>query len=324
MTDDPGRAVDVATVRDRVREHDDVDYAENVLTAIEDRAEDGRIAFETMTDWHRTCRESHRSTAADLRAAEARFEALRESIDPIDRDTNQVRSRVDEYADQFEAMRSALASTEERLDATPEPVASAVAVYEAAANLRRCGGVVHEVAHSLHHVEEGLEEFETWLDDAATRIDALDEEIDGFERYLDNTEALLDGLEADGDAGIEPFDAWLAAHHLQRLMALVFAELRADLAELDAWLERRDGSYAADVAALRERLDTLEERHETCSARLDAATATIEEFEAKRAEVAESLERFEAALDDREPPVDWGEVDDLVQSQFDDLGIQVR
>jgi chromosome segregation ATPase len=322
MTDEQGWAV--STVRERVEERDDLDGVANGLTALEDRADDGRITVETMRDWHRTCRESHRSTAADLSDAEARFEALAASLDPIDRDTNQVRARLDEYEGQFDSMRSALASTEARLDATPRTPESAVAVYEAATNLRRCGQVVHQVAHSLHHVEEDIEEFETWLDDPATRIDTLDEEIDGFERYLDNTEELLDRLETDGSAGIRPFGAWLAAYHLQRMMSLVFEDLRADIADLDAWLERRDGSYGADVAALRDRLDGLAARHETCSARLDAATAGIADFESKRAEVVDSLDRFEANLDGRGPPVDWSEVDDLVQEQFDDLGIQVR
>ena len=322
MTDEQGWAV--STVRERVEERDDLDGVANGLTAVEDRADDGRITVETMRDWHRACRESHRSTAADLSDAEERFEALESSLDPIDRDTNQVRARLDEYEAQFDSMRSALAATEERLDATPRTPESAVAVYEAAANLRRCGQVVHQVAHSLHHVEEDVEEFETWLDDPATRIDTLDEEIDGFERYLDNTEELLDRLEADGAAGIRPFGAWLAAYHLQRMMSLVFEDLRADIADLDAWLERRDGSHGTDVAALRDRLDALAARHGTCSARLDAATAEIENFESKRAEVADSLDRFEANLDGREPPVDWGEVNDLVQGQFDDLGIQVR
>jgi chromosome segregation ATPase len=322
MTDEQGWAV--STVRERVEERDDLDGVANGLAAVEDRADDGRITVETMRDWHRACRESHRSTAADLSDTEARFEALAASLDPIDRDTNQVRARLDEYEAQFDSMRSALAATEERLDATPRAPESAVAVYESAANLRRCGQVVHQVAHSLHHVEADVEAFETWLDDPATRIDTLDEEIDGFERYLDNTEGFLDRLEADGAAGIRPFGAWLAAYHLQRMMSLVFEDLRADIADLDAWLERRDGSYGADVAALRDRLDDLAVRHETCSARLDAATAEIADFESKRAEVTDSLDRFEANLDGREPPVDWGEVDDLVQGQFDDLGIQVR
>lgn len=324
MTDEQEWTVDVSTVRERVRERVDTGHGANVLTALEDRTDDDWITAETMTDWYWACRESYRSTAADLADAEARVEELESSLDPTDRDTNQVRARLDEYADQFDSMRSALASAEERLDATPATPESADRVYEAAADRHRCERVVHEIAHSLHHVEEGIEAFETWLHDPVTRIDALDDEIDGFERYLDNTEGLLDRLEADDTAGIRPFGAWLAAYHLQRMMTLVFDDLRADIADLDAWLEGRDGSYGTEVAALRDRLDELAARHETCSERLDAAAAGIDDFESKRAGVAESLDRFETALEGRAPPVDWGNVDDLVQGQFDDLGIQVR
>lgn len=321
---DERRTVDLSTVRDRAEERDDIDVDGNVLAAIEDRADDGRIALDAFTEWHRECRAAHDSTAADVDAVESEFEALREGLDPAERDSNQVRSRVEEYRDQFDAMRSALTTTAGRLDDTPERPASPAAVYEAGAQLRRAERVVHEVAHSLHHVEEGVESFETWLDDPAARIDALGEEMTGFERYLDNTESLLDRLEADDTEGMRPFGAWLSAYHLQRMMALVFDELHADVDELETWLKRRDGTYADEVAALRDRLDALEDRHETCSERLDSAAADIEGFAAKRAEVADSVAEFEAALDEQEPPVDWGEVEELVQSQFSELGLQVQ
>jgi chromosome segregation ATPase len=322
MSDDR-RTFDLSTVRKRAEERTDSDV-DRVLTAIEDRADDGRITADAFADWHRTCRDHYRSTAADVADAEARFEELRDSIQPAERGTNQVRARVEEYESQLEAMRSALSTTADRLDATPERPDSPAEAYEVAAQLRRAGQVVHEVAHSHHHVEEGLDAFETWLDDPATRIDDFGDEIGGFERYLDNTEGLLDRLESDDSDEFEPFDAWLSAYHLQRMMALVFDELRADMTDLEAWLERQDGNYDDELAALRERLDALEARHGACSERLDAAAADIEGFAAKRAAVADSLDRFEAALDEHEPPVDWEAVEELVQSQFDELGIQGR
>jgi chromosome segregation ATPase len=319
---DESAPFDVAVLHERARERDDIDADENVMTAIEDRADDGRLTRDAFAAWHRECRDAHRSTAADVDDVDAQFEDVLASLDPSDRERNQVRARIEEYADQFDAMRSALSTTADRLDATPERPTSPAAAYEAAAQLRRSERVVHEVAHSLHHVEEGIDEFETWLHDPATRIDDFGEEIDGFERYLDNTEFLLDRLEADDTDDIRPFGSWLSAYHLQRMMALVFEELRADLADLEAWLERRDADD--ELADLRGRLESLEARHATCSDRLDAAAADIEDFEAKRAEVAESIDRFEAALDEHEPPVDWGEVEELVQSQFSELGLQVR
>ena len=54
--------------------------ADHVLTAIEERAEDGRITAETMADWHRECREKRRSVAEDIDASPAQV-ALRWLID---------------------------------------------------------------------------------------------------------------------------------------------------------------------------------------------------------------------------------------------------
>jgi chromosome segregation ATPase len=316
--------VDVSTIRERVEQHDDVDAADTVLTAIEERAEDGRIAVDAVADWHQECREEHRSTADDVDEAADRLDGLLSSLDPADRDGHQLRARVEEYEEHLDAMRSSLSTVADRLDATATRPESPVAIYEAADRLRECEGLLHEIAHALHHLDEEFDEFETWLVEPAARIEDLESEIDGFERYLDNTEGLLGRLETGSTGSTGPFDAWLAAYHLQRMMTLVFDELRSDIAELEAWLARQEGSHGDEVAALRDRLDALEERHAACSKRLDAATVEVEGFERKRADVAESLERFEATLDDHEPPVDWGEIEELVQSQFDDLGIQLR
>jgi chromosome segregation ATPase len=316
--------VDVSTICERVEERDDVDAADHVLTAIEERAEDGRITAETMADWHRECREKRRSVAEDIDDAADRLDGVLSPLDPADHEGNQLRARVDEYEGHLDAVRSNLSTVADRLDATATRPESPVAAYEAADRLRECEGLIQETAHALHHLEEEFDEFETWLVDPEARIEDLDEEIDGFGRYLDNTEELLGRLETGSTGSTGPFDAWLAAYHLQYMMTLVFEELRSDIAELEAWVERQESDHSEALAALRDRLDTLEERHDECSKRLDAATVEVEGFERKREEVAESLERFEAALDDHEPPVDWETVEELVQSQFDDLGIELR
>jgi len=320
MSDERTREIAVATVRERVA---DEDVEEHVLAAIEDRADDGLLSVDAMADWHRTCREHRRSTADDVDSAADRLDEIRTSLDPIDRDSNQVRARVDELERELDGMRSELSAVADTLSSTTERPDSALAVYEAAQRLRQCEGTTHEIAHALHHLDEEFDMFETWLDDPDARIDDLGEEIEGFERYLDNTEGLLGRLETGATGSTDSFDAWLAAYHLQRMMTLVFDELRSDLGELDAWLEQREGSYEAEMAALRDQFEALAERHEDCSERLDAATVEVAEFERKRAEVAESLDAFEAALDDHDPPVDWAAVERRLQAQFDDLGIEL-
>jgi len=323
MSDQRERAFDLATVRERATARDD-GVADHVLAAIEERAEDGRITVDAVADWHRTCRETRQSTDDDVDAAVDRLDALRASLDPIDRDTTQVRARFEEYEAELDRLRSNLSTVADQLTATTERPDSPVAVYEATERLRQCEGAIHEVAHACHHLDEEFGDFETWLDDPTARIDDLGDEIEGFERYLDNTEGLLGRLETGGTGTTDPFDAWLAAYHLQRMMTLVFDELRGDIAELETWLERRDGSYESEVAALREQFERLEARHAGCSKRLDAATVEVEGFEEKRAAVADELDDFEAALDEYEPPVDWVAVEELVQSQFDGLGVEIR
>ncbi|WP_435067563.1 hypothetical protein [Haloplanus sp. C73] len=320
MSEDRDRSVAVSTVRDRVAERDDVD--ENVLSAIEDRAEEGRVTPETMADWHRECREERESTAGALDAMESELQSYVSDLDPAERERNQVQARVEEFESEFDDLGRALDAVAARLSDTPREPTDPAAVYDAAAALRRCSRSTHDVAHALHHLEQALDEFATWLDDPETRIEELGDEISGSERYLENTETLLEQVESGQSP--EPFDAWLAAYHLQQVMGAVFAELRTDVSELASWLDDRDGDYGDDVAALRDRLDDLETRYEACSRRLDETTDAIDDFESKRAAVADSLDEFEATIADLEPPVDWAAVEELVQAQFDEHAIDVR
>lgn len=316
--------MDVSTVRELAEKRANEDAAGNVIDAIEERATDGRVTADAFADWHRECRQSHRSAVEDLESVAAAFQDRLDALDPEEREANQVRSRMTEYEDEFAGLRSELDAVAGRLADAPRRPGSAAACYDAAAELRRCERAVNTVAHNLHHLEEEVEKFETWLHDPETRVEEFESELHGFEGYLDNTEELLDGLEAGGRGGVDPFDAWLAAHHLQRIMAVVFDELRTDLAALDAWLTRREGEYGDAVDALAEQLASLEERHVACSTRLDATESAIDDFEPRRAAVEDSIREFEAAVDDLEPPVDWGRVERLVSEQFDELGIELR
>ncbi|WP_251341640.1 hypothetical protein [Haloplanus halophilus] len=323
MSDERDGGVAVSAVRERVAADDGDDVTEGVLAGIEERAADGRDATDAITVWHEECRRKCRAVAEDVDDVEERLREVLAPLDPAVRDTTQVQGRIDEYEDEFETFRSDLDAVLDRLAETERAPSTAAACCEAADWVWRCERTVGMVAHNCHHLEEEIEEFETWLHDPETRLDSFAEELDGFEEYLDNTEGLLDLLEAGGGRGVDPFDAWLAAYHLQRVMGVVFEELRTELAELDSWLAEQDGAYGDELATLRSRLDSLAERHEACSTRLDAAESAVDDFAERRADVAASLDRFEAAIADLEPPVDWGEVERLVSEQFEDLGIEL-
>ena len=321
MSDDRDRRVAVSTVRERVEDRDDgVD--ENVLSAIEERADEGRVTAEAMAAWHREHREARESRASAVDAMAATFRGQVADTDAADVETNQVQARLDEYDAEFDSLRAELDAVADRLDDTPREPSSPTAVYDAATNLRYCARMLHEVGHALHHMEAELDRFETWLTDPETRIEDLDEEIDGSARYLQNTETLLDGVESGRSP--DPFDAWLAAYHLHQVMGAVFGELRTDAEELASWLDDQPGDYAAEMRAVRERLGELEARYETCSRRLDDATDAIDDFESKRAAVADSLDQFESTVGGLEPPVDWATVERLVQAQFEKHDIDVR
>ncbi|WP_248897872.1 hypothetical protein [Haloplanus halobius] len=324
MSDERDGGVDVATVRERVEQRDDMDVDDGVLTAIEKRTEGGRLTPDAFAAWRRECRQEHQSVSDEVAASEERLRSILASLDATDRDSNQVQARVDEHEDRFTAMRADLSAAADRLDETPTEPDSPVAFYRGAKRLARGEQALHEVDHGLHHVEQELSAFESWLHDPDARVEEFETELGGFDQYLDNTDALLDRIEAGTGDADQRFDWWLAAYHLQQVMSAVFAELRTDLAELESWLDRQEGDYGDELAALGAQLDSLEERHAQCSARLDETAESIDGFDDSWTAVADTVASFEAAVDDLEPPVDWGEVERLLQTQFDELNIEIR
>jgi len=319
MTDDREQDLDVATVRERVDAGD-----ADVLDALAERAADGADVTEAFTSWYQECRRERASTAEDVDAAESRLRDLLAGVETADREHNQVRAQVEEFESQFETLRAELSAAGDRLDAAPTAPASAADLYTGAERLVACERAVHEVAHGLHHVDQALDEFESWLHDPAARIDAFRDELEGFERYLDNTGGLLDRIEAGEGDEDRAFDRWLAAYHLQQTMGVILDELRLDGDELSAWLNRQDGAYDDDLAAIRDRVTDLVARHETCSERLEMTADSMDGFEESWSAVAASVEAFEAALDELEPPVDWAGVESRLDKQFDELDIEVR
>jgi chromosome segregation ATPase len=320
---DPPDDVDAETLRDRLRESS-IDVDEDVLSEVDARTTNGSVDVAAFEAWYDECAERRRSLVDRTERFEARLDEYRASLDPVERDFDHVRARFEEYDERFDAVRSALASVADRIETASRTPASATALYETARTLSASEEALRGVAHELHHVEEGLDDLGSWLTDPAVRLDDFDDELDTVERYLDNTGQLLTNVEthaADPPPGFRPFDAWLTARHLHLLVAVVFAELRADVDELGRWLERTEGDHGAELAALTDRLDALADRHASFEDRIDESTDAIAGFEEKYAEVADEVDRFAAELNAVEPPIDWATLEERIDEQFDDLGI---
>jgi hypothetical protein len=109
-------------------------------------------------------------------------------------------------------------------------------------------------------------------------------------------------MDVEGDA--DPAVGWIDATFRHRAVGLLFADLRAELADLRTMAERQASADAvADVDDLDGRLAALEDRWAALGDRLDdlARPSWHDRFD-------DRLTALEGALDGFEPPVDWGRV----------------
>lgn len=171
------------------------------------------------------------------------------------------------------------------------------ALYAAARDLDRLDADARSVQRAADELQMELEAFERWVGSHEARIEELEGDADALAAALDALDGTVDALataDGDGDPGAAWFDATLRA----RVLSLLLADLRAELADVRAMAEEGEG-----MAAVADRIDEVEARLGAVGERLDD-----HERPAWRERFAERLEAFEAALGEFEPPVDWGAV----------------
>jgi chromosome segregation ATPase len=287
----------VAEVAERVAPDRDPDEVRTVLDPL---TEDGRMTEAAMD-------EALSDTSKVVSTAESRTEFAGIEMDEA-RKAAADAPPLDAVQSRLETFEARLEGVEARAeDLTPQLQLLVRArrderVYELATGLVELTSEAEEVSVEADDLKTDLEEFERWLDGPERRYDELEADLDPVESTLDTVAEAVDGLEAgtaDDSAAV-----WADATLRQRLVTLLLADLRAELADLRAWdtregLDDMDHSYGT----LEERLDDLNERVSALGARLGTAAEP-----AWRERYGAHVESFEAELEGVEPPVPWGEV----------------
>ena len=267
---------DRVTIDDVVAAVDDVD----VGTA--------RDALEPVTDDGAVTRAAAETAVSDisklLATAETRIELAGDAYDDVAgaadpvADVPTVRARLNGFTERLSAVESRIPELRPDLS-IPEGVETRpVAAYEFAVGIRAVVVTAQEAIEAA--------------DDLADAVDAL----------------------ADGPA--DPAAGWADATMRARVLSLLLADLRAELADLRALADRADAPVRAGLA---DRLDRTEERVIGVESALDSRADP-----AWRDRFGGDVAAFEAALSTFEPPVEWGVVDrTLSEHRPDDLGESV-
>jgi uncharacterized protein YhaN len=252
-----------------------------------------------------------RAEFAAISLADAREAAVEAGVDDVDA----VASRLATFEARLDAVEADVAALGADLQALLARSEDPESVYDVAADVRRLTTEANETQRAADELGVDVEEFEEWLDSHEARVEDVADDVDAVAGSVDELSAVaarLAGVDDGGDVDVaDPELAWADATLRRRLLDLLAADVRADLADVRTLAARTDDGDAAAEAAeagvgvddLSNRLDGLDDDLATVRDRLDAAAEP-----AWRERHGDAIEAFEADLDGVEPPVDWATV----------------
>jgi archaellum component FlaC len=233
-----------------------------------------------------------------------KLESARATAAPVS-DLDLVAARVD----RFDARLTAIEDRAENLgDAIQEVLAMKEDgdLYEIARRIRRVTNAATEVQRDADDLQFELDSFEEWLGDADRRIEALTADLDALAESVDELDDIAETLAGDhGDPEREPARTWATATVRHRVVALMIADLQAELETLRIWAERVGETPPSDID---HRIEAAQTNHEAVGERLTAYAepAWIDRFD-------DRLTALDEALEEMEPPVPWGEVEAVAE-----------
>ncbi|GAB7011665.1 halo transducer protein [Halorubrum trueperi] len=220
-------------------------------------------------------------------------------------DSDLVSVRINE----FDACLNAIEDRESDLgDAIQEVLAMKEEgnLYEIARKIRRVTNAATEVQRAADDFQFEIDSFEGWLTDADRRVEELTADVDALAESVNELRDTVETLAAgDGDPESEAAHTWAAAMVRNRVVSLMIADLRAELAALRTWTEREGGTPPSDIES---RLDDIQASHEVVGERL--TTRAEPEWTAR---YTDQLTALDEALKEMGPPVAWSDVEAVVE-----------
>ncbi|MFB6160430.1 MAG: halo transducer protein [Haloferacaceae archaeon] len=249
-----------------------------------------------------------RTELASIELDEAR--AVAEPVADVDA----VAARLDEFASRLRAVETRADALGDDLQALLDRSDEAD-LFDVATGIGEVRADAAGVQGAADELQVDVGEFKRWLVDPAVRYREFGGDVDALGTWLDELADAVETLAGGGDRpadGVDRAVVWFDAELHRRLLALLLADLRAELADLRTLVGREldvevEGEFDVDHE---ERLASLAAALDDHDARLAALGDRLDDLvrPAWRERFDDRLESFAAALEGREPPVDWGEL----------------
>ncbi|WP_396611264.1 halo transducer protein [Haloferax sp. S1W] len=288
----------------------DPQYVRAVLDHVTDG--DGVITRDAVDD-------AVTDTSMILSTAETRVElatiALSEATEAARdvADVDAVRTRLDTFEQQVSAAEERVSELGSEMQSLSHWHSDSRPVYDLVTDLRGVASDAQTVQRVADDVQFELEEFEHWLSDDDLRRCDLGSDVDALERSLDDVARTREDLDTDTDAveasgvdaevAADAAETWYGAMLRCRVVPLLLADLRAELADLRELAARDDIDDTSGLDDIETRLDDIDAQADQHATELDALAS-----QAWTDRYGELLADFRSALDEFEPPVSWGAV----------------
>jgi chromosome segregation ATPase len=234
------------------------------------------------------------------------------------RETAEPVAHLDVVSDRLAAFEARLDAVERRVSELGVALQSLVdddtsGLYERADDIRNLTQAANRTQQAADELAVDIEEFERWLTDADVRADSFADEIDALEASLSDLADTVDAIadEIADETAPTPTSAWADTALRHRSVSLLFDDLRSELATLRTWPDT-EGQGLPSAETFEDRLDDLRARWEHTGDRLDDLSPGDGRYD-------DLLSSFERALDDVEPPVDWGAVQDVLDEHRESI-----
>lgn len=300
-------AVDVVVAREEGRDPTEVRRALSYVTD-----EDGVVTSDAVDDALGELSKVVSTPETRTELARIAFDEATETAEPVDH-VDVVRARLDRFEERLERIEAHVPELGRELS---ELVGDSEAdLYDTAVGIQRLTAAANRAQGAADELQVDLEEFERWVTNSEVRHDEFADELDALDGSLDDladaVDAVADASAADdGDAteaDTDPAVVWVDTSLRHRAVGLLFADLRTELDALREWPASGDDeteeAVSDRVAELDGRLGDLEACWRALGDRLDgvARPAWHERYD-------DVLVGFEDAAADFEPPLDWSEV----------------
>lgn len=291
---------------------------EHVREALEYVTEDGVVTRSALDEVGAVLAQNVSGAKEQCSEAQLKLTNAREVAEPV-ADLETVERRLDTYEREMRTLTEQAEELAARHDALTDRYEGPYPLHVVAEEFRAVFDEAQRIEARVYGFKEELEEFEVDVNDPEVWINDVQQDLNVVEDALDAVAAAVEALPAQdadvaddwdwADRDVDPPVVWYDATLRVEHAALLLADLRMEMDDLQVWGERKEEFETWYAEAVADDLETATERRAELADQLDtlARPAWTDHF-------GDRLEDFEAELDGLGSSVDWVEMQAVLEA----------